>query len=398
MDRSHYTISDHCRVCRGELSPVLDLGEQVACCHYPLPDEPDGPTAPLVLARCTSCGLPQLTVTADATMLYRDGYGYRSGLTDTMRGHLRGIVDSLRPCLKLAASGNVLDIGCNDGTLLGFWGDGVNRVGYDPNPAMERDDVTYIQAPFTAQDWWHRFPHRRARVVTSIAMLYDLDDPKAFVSDVCDVLHTGGTWCAEFMSAPALIRGAWDQINHEHLTYYGLRHFETLLEGRGLRTRLAVRTPINGGSLRMYVTRGGYVPDPTLEAMRARETYVDDADVLSGFAGAVRASIADIRSAVRSFDRVGVLGASQKGNTVLQACGLTADDICFAVERDPNKVGRVTPGSRIPIISEDEARKDPPDAYLVLAWQFEDEIRKREAAFIEQGGRLILPLPVLRVV
>ncbi len=333
------------------------------------------------LMRC-ACGLVQLGDDTRADLMYCDGYGYRSGVNETMVAHLRGIVAGLRSHVR--AGDRVLDIGCNDGTLLRQWGElapGVERFGCDPIG----EDVQGA----TVERRYFQADGREYKVITSIAMFYDLPDPVKFARDVAHSLTPDGVWCLEVGYSGNLLAGCWDGICHEHLEYYARSNIRDIASRARLQILSHRFTPTNGGSLLVTLGRGGFNEDT--EYMKRERWKRWDM-----FSDIVRVGVAKIRGAVLG-KRTYVLGASTKGNTLLQACGFTDRDIVAAVDRNPDKIGRFTPGSNIPIISEDDARKAPPEQFLVLPYHFKDSILRREAALRDKGVRFIFPMPQVEI-
>lgn len=322
--------------------------------------------------------------------MWRVGYGYASGTNETMARHLRSIVDRMALGKQ---NRTVLDIGCNDGTLLKAWERyGVQKVGFDP--IGEKVEGALIQRDYFSARKYHALGVPQADTVTSIAMFYDLDDPVGFAKDVAAVLSPTGIWCLEVGYVGALIDGAWDGICHEHVTYLGLKQIKWIADKAGLTIGRVRFNEINGGSMQVWLWRQGR--DLSAQDIIAKEAGFD----FSMFQREMELQAKEIRHCIqRDFKgkRVYVLGASTKGNTLLQACGLGKDHIQAAVDRNPSKVGRRLPGSGIPIISEDEARANPPDAFLVLPWHFRDQLLEREAALRERGVKFIFPMPRLEI-
>jgi NDP-4-keto-2,6-dideoxyhexose 3-C-methyltransferase len=407
----------HCRVCAGGLDTVLSLGEQYVS-DFPLPHEPDGILAPLVLCRCRQCSLIQLEHTVPSERLYRN-YWYQSGTNATMRRALADITHKAEVLIQLQPGDTVLDIGANDGTLLASYSTrDVFKVGFDPaeNLAPLGTQVAdeMVVDFFSAAAFRDRpsLRDRRPKIVTSIAMFYDLEDPNSFVRDIKAVMHEEGLWIIQMSYLPTMLRqNAFDNICHEHLEYYSLHSLQHLLERHDFEIVDVELNDVNGGSFRVYVRNCGAqdrnFADPSYRllaksrldtlASEEHQMRLSEPMALQSFA----ARVERIKSLIVPYvaDQVGsgktvyVYGASTKGNTLLQYFGLDRRLITAAAERNPGKWGRQTVGTRIPIISEDEARAARPDAFLVLPWHFLQEFREREHAWWESGGRFIVPLP-----
>ena len=400
-----------CRSCgSGRLQSVLDLGNLYVSNFADVPDSGRWPRVPLDLLLCEECGLAQLRHTTPAEWLYTH-YWYKSGISATMRAALADISRKAAHFAGLQTGDSVLDIGCNDGTLLRSYGyDGVRRVGFEPaeNLACEAAAGTDRIVP----DFFSARPvaGEQFRVVTSIAMFYDLEDPSAFVADVASILMEEGVWVIEMHYLPAVLEyNAFDAICHEHLEYYSLSSLEPLLARHGLVVADVETNDVNGGSFRVYVVHrdspAASVPArrERVNAMRAREQTAGlrSPSVYQEFGARVRQIGATLREWLgnerRHGQEISAYGASTKGNTLLQVFGLDHTVIRSAAERNPEKWGKYTVGTWIPIVSEAEARAHA-DNFLVLPWHFMDEIQIREHDFLARGGKLVAPLPNLRMI
>jgi len=412
--RNSYREVGACRICASHaLEDIIDLGNQALGSVFPQIGQPDPGKAPLVLMRCDECGLVQLRHSVAPERLFTQGYGYRSGINATMQRHLQGLASWVERHCELRAGDLVLDIGCNDGTLLSAYAaKGLRRVGIDPIAAKFRyrypADFHVHEGFFSAASYAIACGAEKARAITSIAMFYDLEAPAEFVAVIKSVLADDGIWVLEQSYLPTMLEmNAYDTICHEHLEYYALRQIELLARMHGLRIFHVELNACNGGSFRLALCheRAAYSHDQQqLDALRRheRDMRLDRAEPF----GIFRQRVEDHRSALRTFvdtqakagKRIYLYGASTKGNVLLQYCGLDATKIIAAAERNPEKYGCRTPGSGIPIISEEEARAAKPDYFLVLPWHFRDEFVARETEFRKAGGKLVFPLPQLDVV
>jgi SAM-dependent methyltransferase len=407
-----------CRSCDSpHLRFVLSLGTHCVSTFV------DGATpftplrAPLELVVCDAaaggCGLLQLRHTVAVDLLYRN-YWYRSMVNSTMVRALEDICRAAEATVPLRAGDLVLDIGCNDGTLLrAYTTPGLRRVGFEPARNLFGDaavGTTEIIGDFFSFDAFARsFPDTRARVITSIAMFYDLEEPNAFVDGVARCLDREGVWIIQMSYLPSmLVQNAFDNICHEHLEYYALRSVQPLLERHGLRVVDATLNDVNGGSVRLFVRhRAGPGPSPeaaqrvaALEAAEAALRLETRApyEVFASRVLAIRDRlVAFIAGETARGKTTYAYGASTKGNTLLQFCGLDHTLIRAAADRNPDKWGKRTVGTLIPIVSEAEARVERPDYFLILPWHFLEEFTHRERPFLERGGRFIVPLPEFRV-
>jgi NDP-4-keto-2,6-dideoxyhexose 3-C-methyltransferase len=405
-----------CRVCANErLVTRLDLGTLALTGVFPKAAPEAVPRAPLELVQCRgdgACGLVQLRHTCDPARLFGDGYGYRSALNRRMVDHLASTVDRLVQRRPLPAGAVVLDIGSNDGTTLGFFPRGVRPFGVDPSAArlahLYRPDATLLPEFFSAARFLEATGGQRAHVVTSIAMLYDLDDPVAFARDIAAALHDDGVWHFEQSHVGLMLEAtAYDTICHEHLTYLGLAQVERILDAAGLRAVDAAFNDVNGGSFAVTAAKkGGRIPVNTasLEAMRAREAgmRLGEESTWAAFSCRVEASRREVRGFLDEMARSGRLvcgyGASTKGNVVLQHCGVTPAWMPVVAEVNPDKFGAHCPGTGLLIAPEADVRARRPDAMFVLPWHFRDGIVERERDYLASGGRLVFPLPRFEVV
>ena len=406
-----------CRVCEGALEAVLSLGEQYVS-GFVSPGEPDGPKAPLELVLCQQCCLLQLRHTVPGEMMYQE-YWYRSGTNQTMRDALADISGAVTKLVQLKTGDAVLDIGCNDGTLLGSYTvPGIYKIGFDPAQnlaAFSRQAADKVVVGFFDADRFLAEPELKSchpKVVTSIAMFYDLEDPKKFVMDIQRVMHPTGVWIVQMSYLPLMLKqNDFGNICHEHLEYYSLKSLEYLLGLCDFSVVDAQLNDVNGGSIRAFIRNRAadqnafgdeaYRKQAANRVSRLRESEselgLDLVTPYREFADRVQAIKRDVSSFVKDQveqnKKVFVYGASTKGNTMLQYFGLDNSVINAAAERNPDKWGKVTVGTHIPIISEAEARAAKPDYFLVLPWHFIEEFKVRERDYLSSTGKFIVPLP-----
>jgi SAM-dependent methyltransferase len=411
-----------CRLCGSRaLTPVVSLGEQYIGGAFAKPDctPPVQRRIPLDLVRCDpardqdACGLVQMRHSVPPRVLYAS-YWYRSGVNQTMRDHLTGIAHMAEQIAGLKPGDLVLDIGCNDGTLLkSYHTQGIKRLGIDPSNVVTHARAAGLQVVndfFSANALRSAYPEQKPRIITSIAMFYDLENPHAFVADIKDSLHEEGVWVLELSYLPSMLEiNSFDTICHEHLEYYSLGPMERLLAEHGLEVMDVTLNGSNGGSFRIAVGHAGKIK-PSDEArervqqIRLRE-FEQAFDTDAPYA-IFRKNIQKIRRDIRSFLRkakaqkklVHGYGASTKGNTTLQYCGVTPDLLPAIADRNQDKWGTRTVGTNIPIISEAESRKQKPDFYLALPWHFIGEFKKREREFLGRGGKFVMPMPQVHFV
>jgi NDP-4-keto-2,6-dideoxyhexose 3-C-methyltransferase len=411
----HHKI-DRCRICANpNLAPILNLGQQYLTGVFPRDRNQKVSSGPLELVRCTgpdACGLVQLHHSYDQTEMYGSNYGYRSSLNASMVQHLADKVRVLCESVSVGKSDLVIDIGSNDGTLLSnFSSGGATLVGIDPTANkfrhFYRPDIHVIADFFSADIIRERFPGRRAKLVTSIAMFYDLEAPQEFARQIAGLLAEDGIWHFEQSYLPTMLEAtAYDTICHEHLEYYALRQIKWIADRADLKIVDVAFNSVNGGSFAVSVSpRAAPYPEfgnvdeilrrESERGINTPETYV----IFAARAWEHRAHLLEtIRALNASGKKVFGYGASTKGNVLLQFCGLGPAEIPCIAEVNPDKFGCITPGTWIPIVSEMEAKAAQPDYLLVLPWHFRDNLIAREQAFLQNGGKMIFPLPILEVV
>ncbi len=416
----HLVHRKTCRVCHSTaLTKVIDLGEQYLQGSFVKEGRQSPPLrrVPTSLVRCNpmldekACGLLQMEYTIPPAVLY-SVYWYRSGTNATMRNHLAGIANEATELLG-KKSGRVLDIGCNDGTLLAAFPKGFTKFGIDPSDLAREvpADIKVVHDLFPSEELGAVLKGELCDVVTSIAMFYDLEDPIGFANSVKQILAPDGLWGIEMSYMPTMLEmNSYDTICHEHLEYYSLAVLEYILRQAGMRIVNATLNGINGGSIRIWATHAnhhGYRKDEftrNIRTLRQKEfdlqldtdrPYLQFQERVNVMGEQLSSMLKKLR---RDGKRIHVYGASTKGNTILQWCGIDARLVDVCAERNPDKYGARTLGTDIPIVSEDESRAAKPDYYLVLPWHFRDEFVQREKATIASGVGMIFPLPEIEVV
>lgn len=408
-----YTAIDRCRVGGGStLINVLDLGEQALTGVFPKSIDTPVTTGPLRLVWCPDSGLLQLAHSYDLGEMYGENYGYRSGLNASMVRHLTQKIHHLERYAGLSAGDAVLDIGSNDCTSLKAYTTGsLRRTGMDPTGAKFRqyypDDVVLIPDFFSAAAYL-KAGGQPAKIVTSIAMFYDLEDPIAFAREIEQVLAPGGVWHFEQSYMPSMLRmTSYDTVCHEHLEYYSLGVVNRVLDAAGMRAVDVKMNAVNGGSFAVTAVRKSderRSPDAVLDWLLGQEDRMglDTPRPYRDFEERVYRHRADLLRLLKTLAADGKLvvgyGASTKGNVILQFCGITPAELPAIAEVNPDKFGAFTPGTNIPILSEAEVKAMKPDYYLVLPWHFKEGILQREAEFLAGGGRMIFPFPEIEIV
>ena len=417
----HLTHRTSCRVCGSTaLTKVIDLGEQYLQGSFVKPGKelPAMRRIPTILQRCDptrdekACGLLQMTHSVPPSILYA-AYWYRSGTNQTMRDHLRGIADEATAMIAKREA-RVLDIGCNDGTLLRCYPQPFLKFGVDPSDVAQEvkgENIQVVQATFPSEQLDAVSGGKPFDVITSIAMFYDLEDPVAFVRRIKQSLAPNGIWMFEMSYMPTMLKmNSYDTICHEHLEYYSLAVLENILGRVGMKVVRVEMNDINGGSIRCYATHAECFTFSkkeyarSLEALRQEEFDLElDTDrPYRNFQERINIHKGELTALLKKLKgegkKIHIYGASTKGNTILQWCGVDRFIIDYAADRNPDKHGARTLGTDIPIISEEESRAMRPDYYLVLPWHFKAEFLEREKATVDRGTALIFPLPTIEVV
>ncbi|TSC69201.1 MAG: methyltransferase [Parcubacteria group bacterium Gr01-1014_66] len=421
MNKKKITRIKVCRVCGGQnLSPVLSLGKlYVSDFLQNRHTEKKFDKHPLDLVLCSKqsggCGLVQLRHTVSPELMYRN-YWYRSGVNKTMTDELRAIAHLAGQSVGLGKGDTVVDIGCNDGTLLrSYTKKGIRRVGFEPAKNLmiyaRKGTDNIINDFFTQESVKKALGNQKAKIITSIAMFYDLENPNTFVATIRNLLDQKGIWIIQMSYLPSMLKqNAFDNICHEHLEYYALGSLEQLLRRHQLEVYDVEENQVNGGSFRIFVRHVGSTIGTGTRSISARVAQMrrkekrlrlDEKAVYDAFAARVN----ELRERLRSYiikeiqrgKTVYGYGASTKGNTLLQFFKLDHTHIRAIADRNPAKWGMRTIGTTIPIISEEQARREKPDYFLVLPWHFLPEFMEREKKFRQRGGKFIVPLPRFRV-
>jgi hypothetical protein len=394
-----------CRISEGPLVNVWDLGELPLSC-FPMPGDGEPPRFPLTLALNKHSGLVQLRHTIDPNILYQH-YWYLSGINQTMQLALKDIVLEAMQRLSrgLDSGAIVVDIGCNDGTLLSNYPNDITRVGFDPaKNIVPQSCDQFINTYFSADAYRSSLGERKASIVTSISMFYDLENPIRFATDVAEILHPEGIWIIELSYLPSMLHTfSFDTICAEHLEYYSLTSIEYILQKAKLEIEDVAFNAVNGGSFRLYVRHASKAQmTPRVEETRAKELlmHLCEEETYYRFAKAIHQNKQEMLAFLQLQKQAGktVLGygASTKGNTIMAYYGIGPELISHVADRNPTKWGRQTV-TRIPIISEEEARRMQPDYFLAFPYHFMDEFMQREQAFRIRGGKFISPVPRLGI-
>ncbi len=403
-----------CRLTDAPLQTIMDLGHQSLTGVFPKSPEDKVSVSPLELAFCEESGLVQLHHDYPGELMYGETYGYRSGLNASMVRHLEAKIYDLEKRVRPLGSGDVvLDIGANDATSLkAYKTPGIERIGIDPSAEKFRrfytDDIA-LKVDFFNEATYRAATGKQASIVTSIAMFYDLPDPVSFVKDIASVLADDGIWHFEQSYLPLMLRQlAYDTVCQEHLEYYSLTVVKNILAHAGLKIVDVELNGTNGGSFAVTAAHQGNrnipVNQAAIDELLQAEVAAGLHTMMPYLDFAQRAEfhskmlVEKLQSLKADGKRILGLGASTKGNVILQYAGIGPDMLDAISDVNPDKWGCVTPGTHIPIVPEDVARSMKPDYFLVLPWHFREGIIQREAEFLAGGGKLIFPLPEVEIV
>ena len=425
MHKNNENISylSFCKICGNKnLKKVIKLNEQYISATFVKSNKENNLInikTPLNLSLCiqegdlSKCGHLQLHEIIKPDLLYRN-YFYRSATSDTMRKDLKNVVDSIIEIVKPKIEDVIVDIGSNDCTLLNYYGKEFKLTGFEPAKNIkyidEGKNIKIFPTYFNAKDFQKNF-NKKTKIITSCAMFYDLENPKKFVNDIETILDEDGIWCVQVSYLLLMIKNMnFYDICHEHLSYYSIYSFEKLISQFNLKIFYAETNAVNGGSIRFYVCKSKckkYDKKNFQEALsklyeEEKKYFLNEEITFLNF----QRKIDELKYKINSYidnilkekQIVFALGASTKGNILLQHFGLGKDKIPFISERNPSKVGLRCLGTDIELISEERARNLKPKTMLVLPWYFKEEIVKREKKYIEDGGELMFPMPYPHIV
>lgn len=409
-----YKKIEKCRICGNtHLECVLDLGEQMLTGVFPREKGAKVTTGPLRLVKCTGgedvCGLLQMEHSYDLGEMYGENYGYRSGLNASMVAHLNDKVKRILGLVELRTGDLVIDIGSNDSTTLQAYPSSVPvLVGVDPTGIKFHSyyppHIQLIPDFFSSALVKARFSEQKAKVVTSFSMFYDLEDPMGFMRQVYDVLADDGIWVFEQSYMPTMLEtNSYDTVCHEHLEFYALRQIKWMADRVGFKIVDVEFNDVNGGSFSVTVSksRGDLTVAPSVqkilddERAKGLDALTPYQEFAKRVANSKRELLEFIKAAHAEGKVVAALGASTKGNVLLQYCGLTEKEVSFVGEVNSEKYGCFTPGTWIPIVPESDLLQDEPDYLIVLPWHFRKFfVAKRKW----KHAKLVFPLPHLEIV
>ena len=408
-----------CRICGNKnLISILDLGHQYLTGIFPKPED-EVERGPLEIVKCFSaggedvCGLVQLKHDYQMEKLYGDNYGYRSGLNKSMVEHLGEIVQKIESRLQLSDGDLIIDIASNDGTLLSkYKNKNLDLLGIDPTSKKFQEyypaHVDSVADFFSKDIVQQKRGDKKVKVITSIAMFYDLPEPLKIMKEIASVMGDESIWVVEQSYAPEMINNtSYDTICHEHLEFYALKQFKWMADKSDLKIIDLEFNKINGASFALTLAKKSSNYKEAAEDVQKvldleKSAGLDDLNTYLLFKEKTEKHKTELQELLKKLNsenkKVLGYGASTKGNVILQYCELTTDDIPAIADVNEYKFGRLTPGTNIPIISEEDAKKLGVDYFLVLPWHFKDNIIKREKEFLANGGKLIFPLPNIEII
>ena len=406
---NEYTVINKCRICsNNSVNEILKLEPQYIATTF-VTDNENNPMAkikiPLTLILCKKCGLVQLKETVRPDLLYKN-YFYRTAINETMKRDLQDVVNYAVENVKTESNDVVVDIGANDCTMVSMYPDHLKRFGIEPATNIDwsnvSESITVVNDYFSKDIVLKATNYKKAKIISATAMFYDFDDPNVVTKDIKDILHEDGVCVIQVSYLLDTIRDMnFYDVVHEHLEYYSLKSINYLMERNGLKVIDATTNFVNGGSLRVLVTHKDsrrpkskryqeILDEEEKWNLEELDTYVQYEQKIKDI---IKKSREFIVNEIENGGTVIGLGASTKGNVLLQICRIGKDLLPYISDRNKEKVGLRTLGTDIEIISEEKARKINPSAMLVIPWNFKEEILSREQNFIQNGGKMLFLMP-----
>jgi len=413
---------NNCRICNNKLEYAFSLGEIHMSDFIDSQEKIRAAAESLSLLLCKKCSLLQLEKTIPKEKMYGK-YWYRSGTNDTMKKELKDIVEVCLESIDTKDEDIFLDIACNDGTMFDYIPNNLIKIGIDPS------DETYLResskkAHEILQDYFSekvyrkaKYGNKNAKIITTIAMFYDLEDPISFSKEVKNILDDDGLWVLQMSYTPLMLEQlAFDNICHEHITYYSLTSIKHLMDKVGFSIVDCTLNDVNGGSFRVFLMKNESnklkfrnqqkrdVANFRVQSLLNYEKSLELNNIKTY--NDFYKNILQLREKTVSFIKekkqegkiIYGYGASTKGNTLMHWYELTNQDISAIADRSQYKHGLKTAGTEIPIISEEQMRNDNPDYLLILPWHFIKEFTKREEEYLKNGGKFIVPCPKFEII
>lgn len=406
-----YNYCESCRICKNtNLIDIINLNEQVITSRFPEYGDYSTPKTPIILCLCKECSLVQLRHSTNCSELYEHEYGYRSGISNTMREHLKQYKEEIESIVNIEKGDYIIDIGSNDSTMLQYYSDEYKRIGVDPTGKQFKQfygNVDLIPNYFTLDNIRNVYGNIKCKVISSISMFYDLPSPIRFARDIYELLDDDGIWtCEQSYLLDMIQKNSIDTICHEHLEYYSLTAIKYIADIVKFKIVDVKFNDCNGGSFRIYFAKkksSKYSENTELINKildQENKLGVKNEQLYFNFMKNCDYEVDKLRTLINFVNsnnkNIYIYGASTKGNCLLQYANIRSKDIKYAVERNLNKIGKMT-STGIEIISEETMRENPPEYLLVLPWHFRNEIIEREKEYLENGGQLIFPFPKLEI-
>ena len=402
-----------CRVCSNNLiKSVGSLGNQYYTGIFPCKKNFEIPKGDLSLVLCSKCKLLQLNQSFDINLMYGSNYGYMSSLNLHMIRHLNFKANKLRKIIDIKRGDIIVDVGSNDGTYLKNFNSSYILIGIDPTikklkKYYRKDIITYPNF-FSKELISEKFKNKKAKIITTISMFYDLHDPIKFAQDIYEVLHDEGIWHLEQSYMPSMIKNiSYDTICHEHIEYYSLFSIKYIFDHVGFKIIDLEFNDINGGSFAITLAKkkstfkeitktvDWLLKKEDIFNYNSAKTHVDFFTKVKNHKFLLKKLLLNIKSERK---KIYGYGASTKGNVILQYCGIDSDILDCIVDANIDKHNKYTPGTKIKIIHESHSKIERPDFMLVLPWHFKNFIIKKEEKFIMNGGKFIFPLPDIEII
>jgi len=412
----NYTEIKKCRVCNSEhLNEVFKIDKQFLSPTF-VKNNDNNPLSkiqiPMTLLLCDKkinpqgCGLLQLKESVNPNLLYKN-YFYRTAINSTMCEDLKNVVLDVQKHTNLNDDDIVMDIGANDCTMISYFPKNLKRIGVEPakniNWTKVDDSIVIVNDYFSKKVVDQSIKDKKVKIITCCAMFYDLDNPNKFVSEIKSILAPDGIWCIQLSYLSLMIKNInFYDICNEHLEYYSLNVLKFLMEKNGLTIVDASTNSVNGGSIRVFVMHSNkkYESENLKKLYEMEETMdLNNINTYKNFWKIIEEVKIKVKKYILNDEKTVLgLGASTKGNMLIQLFGITNKMMPYISERNPEKVGLKTLGTDIELISEDKARNINPDCMLVLPWYFKKEIVEREKEYLKKGGELVFPMPYPHVV
>jgi len=402
-----------CRNCKSnKFKKIINLGRQPISSIFYKRKKYNLRKYSLDLYKCHRCNLIQLSKEAAPGIIYGKSYGYQTSISKLMIDHLKKKIKFINYKNYINRNSYILDIGSNDGTFLNFFKKNNYLFGIDPSSNkfknFYRKDINRINDFFSksAIDKFlkkKKLNKKKFDLITSFAIFYDISNPNLFCRDINNLLNINGVWIAEFSYLPLMLKNlTYDQICHEHVTYYTLKVFENILRKNGLKILDVFFNEINGGSIEVISAK--IESKLKVNHLKIKSILKDESLISHKSYQKFNMRIKNIKKNINSFfyknkkKSIFGYGASTKGNIVLNHCKVSNKRMKYICDANILKIGRYTPGTNIKIISKNEIKIAKPDFLFVLIWSFRKEVIKEQIGYLNRGGNLVFHLPRLHII